>query len=91
MLACLLVLDVVDPVGTLRGVGPVDTRIARLLVDVQSRSQYVHHFCDRSQTLSLSGHISVKILCSTGELIAIRTGAGRPFVPNPKSFQVDHQ
>ena len=29
------------------------------LPDSQSRSQYVHHFCDRSQTLS--GHISVII------------------------------
>ena len=34
----MLVLDVVDPVGTLRGVEPVDTRIARLCLLMFSAS-----------------------------------------------------
>ena len=40
------------PQGTV--VGPFRFPVA---TNAQSRSQYVHHFCDRSQTLS--GHISV--------------------------------
>ena len=35
----MLVLDVVDPVGTLRGVEPVGTLLARLLVDVVGKKE----------------------------------------------------
>ena len=44
----MLVLAVVDPVGTLRGFEPVGTRLARLLVDVFGVARHRRHGAWRS-------------------------------------------